>query len=262
MPVSVVSGTRLFGHSFADLALGALAFSGGASSSNSPSLRIPRTGSANIGASAFTIEMMLAPSATANDNNRTISEGAAYVDAATHGNIIWDADVLEANGFILGLSAGRLYLGVNNSGGARTIVGSTDHRTGSFHHCFWYFDPETGLMRLGADGVREDSFNGPAGSVAYAGGGVTTDGYHYLAKEKLNMTYGFNGRVAMIRVTLGQLYPDETYDVPSLPLPNLAGTVMRYLLTEGEGTAVADSSGEGNHGQLVGSPLPSWVSGP
>jgi hypothetical protein len=235
-------------------AVGSLFFSGGSSTANSPTVRIPRTGAMDV--NTFTIEMWLRPAATGND--QTISEGAAYVDAATHGNIIWDADSLDTRGFILGLSGGRIYIGVNTSGGARTLVGSTDITNDAWHHVYFYRNASSGLMELGVDGFREDTISGPTGDVTYDGNAPATDSFHYLAKEKLNFTFGYDGGIHGIRVSSNQRYSGATYTVPTAPLEDDANTIGLYLMDEQADTTMGDSSGNGFDGELLGTPVPTW----
>jgi hypothetical protein len=218
----------------------------------------------DIGASGeFTWEMWIRPSATAGDNGTNPSEGADYASTATRGNIIVDGDSLESRGFIIGLGAGRIYLGVNNSGGARTLIGSSDLRDGQWHHVAAQFTASSGLMEVFADGDEEDSITGPAGAVNYDGNAPATDGYHYLAKEKLEydeLSFGFAGAIALIRVSDVRRYTGTTYAVPTEPFTTDANTVGLYLMGEGSGTTMGDSSGNGFDGELIQSP--SWGSGP
>lgn len=252
------SGSRCFGCASGGGAptVGSLVVPGGSSTANSGAVRIARTGSMDV--NTFTIEMWLTPSATAANNGQTIAEGADYASTATNGNIIWDADNFGTRGFILGLSGGRIYIGVATSAGSYTLIGSTDLRDGLTHHVFFYRNASTGLMRLGVDGVREDSVTGPIGLVTYDGDGPATDAYHYVGKEKLNLTFGFNGLASEIRVSDIQRYTGTTYTVPTAPFTADANTVGLYHMGEQAGTSMGDSSGNSIAGELVGSPVPTW----
>jgi hypothetical protein len=232
-----------------------LGFSGGSSTSSSPTARIARTGSADV--NTFTLEMWLLPDV--DGNNRTISEGASYAGAATDGNIIWDADSLDTRGFIIGLSNCRIYLGVNASS-AYTLVGTSNLCDGNWHHVAVYRNATSGLMELFADGAREDTYNGPTGSVMYDGDGPVTDSYHYIAKEKLNFTYGYAGLIDEIRISSSQRYSGSTYSVPTGPFSSDASTIAIYHFDEGSGTSAADSSGNGHNAALLQSPTWSAVS--
>lgn len=237
--------------------VGSLSFPGGASTANSGSVRILRTGAMDF--NAGTIEFWITPSATDGDNGQEIAPGANY--NLTNSNIIWDADSVSTRGFIIGLSAGVLVFGINTSGGARTIAGSTDLRDGLPHHVYVYRNGA--VMELGIDGVREASFSSaPTGLITYDGDSPTTDSYHYLCKEKLNATFGCRSLMSEIRVSGGgfQRYSGTTYTVPSAAFETDANTTGLYHMNEQANTTIGDSSGNGFHGTLVGSPLPTWSS--
>lgn len=225
-------------------------------------MRIARTGAMDV--STYTIEFWIRPSATAADNGESVTDAngsGAYVGNATDGNLIWDADSLNSRGFILGLGDGRFYQGVwTGTGNERTIVGTTDLRDGAWHHVYAYRNAASGLIEIGVDGVREDSQTGPTGSVQYDGNAPTTDSYHYLAKEKLDLTFGFDGAIALIRVSSNQRYSGSTYTVPTAPFVDDANTIGLYLMDEGSGTTMGDSSGNGFDGELINSPT--WGAGP
>lgn len=237
------------------ITVGSLSFPGGASTANSGSVRIPRTGAMDW--NAGTIEFWMTASATDSDNGQEIAPGANY--NLTNSNIIWDADSVGTRGFIIGLSAGVLVFGINTSGGARTIAGSTDLRDGVRRHVAVYRNSST--MEIFVGGVREQSFtSAPTGLITYDGDGPTTDSFHYLAKEKLNATFGFDGLISQIRVSDNRRYSGTTYTVPTAPFETDANTIGLYRMNEQANTTMGDSSGNGFHGTLVGSPVPSWSS--
>lgn len=236
-------------------AVGSLSFAGGASTANSPTARILRTGAMDW--NGGTIDFWIAPSATAADNAQEIAAGANY--NLTNSNIIWDADSQNTRGFIIGLSAGAICFGINTSGGARTIVGATDLRNGQFHHVAVYRNGAT--MEIFVDGNREATFStAPSGVVTYDGDAPATDQYHYLCKEKLSATFGCDCLLSEIRVSDNQRYSGATYTVPTAPFADDANTVGLYHLDEQTGTTMGDISGNGFDGELLGSPVPAWSS--
>lgn len=239
--------------SSAPAASGSLLFTGGSSTSSSPTVRILRTGAIDV--NTFTIEMWLRTSGT---NNGTVTDTTTYGGNATDANIIWDGDSLDSRGFILGIGGGLPYLGVN-AASARTAVGSTDIRDGQWHHVAWYRNSATGLMEIHVDGARERTVTGPTGSVQYDGNAPTTDSYHYLAKEKLNLTLGFAGYIGPIRVSSNQRYSGATYTVPTSMWTEDANTIALYSASEGSETTLNDSVG-GFDGELLNSPT--WSAGP
>lgn len=240
----------------ASATVGSLSFPGGASTANSGSVRIPRTGAMDL--NAGTIEFFITASATAGHNAQEIAPGANY--NLTNSNIILDGDNSGTRGFIIGLSAGVLVFGINTSGGARTIAGSTDLRDGLPHHVYVYRNGA--LLELGVDGVREASFStGPTGLITYDGDAPATDAYHYFCKEKLNATWGCRCLLSEIRFSSGfQRYSGTTYTVPTARLEPDANTTGLYHMNEQDGLTMGDSSGNGFHGELVGNPVPSWSS--
>lgn len=241
----------------ASQAVGSLGFTGGLSTSSSDTVRIQRTGAMDVGSTGeFTVEFWIRPSATAGDNGRSVTEGASYASAgyAVDANLIWDADSEGSRGFILGIGGGAFYQGIWNAGGAYTLVGDTDLRDGAWHHVAAQFRVSDGLMEIFVDGVEEDSLDGPNGAVNYDGNAPATDAYHYIAKEKLDLTYGFNGDVSMIRVSDARRYTGTTYTVPTSPFSDDANTVGLYFFDEGSGTTLGDSSGNGFDGELINSP--------
>lgn len=246
-----------------DVAPGSLLFPGGASGANSGAVRIPRaSGSAiNVGGGEFTLEMWIRPSETAGDNAQTApTEGANY--SGTDGNIIWDADGNSTGlGFIVGLDAGVLYLSVTavgGAGGTRTEIGTTDLRDGNWHHVAVYRAATGGLMELFVDGNREGTVTGPTGSIAHPNPVENTDGYHVIAKEKLNIGFGFDGDVSEIRVSTNRRYNGATYTVPTAPFSADGSTVGLYHFDEGTGNDLGDSSGNDQTGELIGTPDPVW----
>lgn len=237
-------------------AVGSLFFAGGQSISTSPTVRISRTGAMDIGASGeFTFEMWIRPSSTAADNGTNPAEGSSY--SATYSNIIVDGDSLSTRGFIIGLGAGRILLGVNNTSGGYTLIGTTDLRDGAWHHVAVQYTVSSGLMEVFADGDEEDSFTQGGGAVDYDGDAPTTDSYFYLAKEKLEFdanVRGFRGDISMIRISDTRRYTGTTYTVPTSALVDDANTVGLYYFDEGSGTVLGDSSGNNFDGELIQSP--------
>ena len=62
----------------------------------------------------------------------------------------------------------------------------------------------------------------------------------------------------------GRISNVARYTAAFVPLTNLGtdgNTVVYYKFNEGTGTVVADSSGQGHAGLLLGNPLPAWVPG-
>lgn len=248
-------------------AVGSLTFANGSAinDANSESVRIPRNGgeSINVGAAEFTIEAWLRPSSTTSNNNQASGVGtgsSANNYTAVNGNIWWDADIFESpRAFVITLDGGRIGAGlVNPSSSAYTARGTTDLRNGNWHHVYFYRNATSGLFELGADGNREFSGTGPTGAISYNTGGSGADLYHYIAKEKANVAFGFTGDISMIRVSTNQRYSGATYTVPTAALADDANTVGLYYLDENTGTTMGDSSGDANHGTLVGSPVPVW----
>jgi len=237
---------------------GSLTFSGGASGANSPTVRIARTGTAEIGTAAteFTIEMWIRTNADNNDN--AFESTNSYDPQSTNANILWDGDSFNTRGFILGLSNGRPYIGVNNAGGAYSLVATTNITDNVWHHVAWQFRVSDGLMEILIDGNEDEEFDGPAGAVDYDGNAPTTDSYHYLCKEKLNLTFGATAELSEIRISDTRRYTGTTYTVPTAPFTDDANTVGLYHCNEGSGTTMTDSSGDGNNGELLGSPVPTW----
>lgn len=238
-------------------AVGSLDFPGGASTSSSGAVRILRNGrTVDVGAAGtnFTVEMWLDADA---QNTQSISEGASY--NLTNSNIALDSDSNSTRGFIIGLSDGTVCFGVSTAGGSRTICGTTDIRGAGPRHVAAQRNGSTGQVELFVNGTREDSSAGPTGAVNYQSGGSGTDAYHVLAKEKLNATFGFNGRISMMRFSTSLRYSGTTYTVPIAPLTDDANTVGLYFFDENTGTTLGDSSGDGNNGELIGSPAPTWL---
>lgn len=236
---------------------GSLAYAGGASTANSPTVRMLRTGAMDF--DTATIELHFRVSATAADNNQEIAPGANY--NLTNCNIIADGDSVNTRGYIIGLSGGMLCFGINTSGGARTIQGTTDVRDFTWRHAYFYRNGAT--MRIGLDGVREVNFTtAPTGLITYDGDSPATDQYLYWCKEKLNATFGCDCEIGPIRISSNERYPGATYTVPTAPFTNDADTIAFWNGADGSGSQLTDGSGNGFHGELLGSPLPTWGSGP
>jgi hypothetical protein len=222
-----------------------------------------RTGGANVGDAEFTIELWIRPSATDVDNGQEgqVTAGANY--SGTNGNIIWDSDGFSTGqGWIFGLDTGRAYLSVVANGGGggniRTVLGTTDLRDGLWHHVAFYRNASTGLMEIFVDGAREATVTGPTGDCSYPGGGAATDDEHVIGKEKLNLAFGFDGDPSEIRISVNRRYNGATYTVPTAPFEDDVNTVGLYHADQGSGTQLTDYSSEGNHGTLIGNPVPTW----
>ena len=69
----------------------------------------------------------------------------------------------------------------------------------------------------------------------------------------------FNGTLDEIRISSVIRYTDTF--VPSTNLGTDGDTVAYWPCNDGAGTGLADASGNGNNGTLVGTALPSWVDG-
>lgn len=213
-----------------------------------------------------TIEMWIAPSATAADNNDSpVTEGNNY---NTQGNIILDRDIaFQSTGHILGISAGIFYFTVDNgSGGVETRVGTTDLRDGEWHHVAVTRNSSSGLIELFVDGSREDTATGPTGSIAHpddlthstacgASGTadcVNSDPYLVLGTEKHELQgNGYVGLLSCLRISDNIRYSGTTYTVPTGPFVNDANTLGLWQMREGSGLTVADESGNAQTMDLV-----------
>lgn len=243
--------------------VGSLSFSGGPSTSSSPTVWIPKT-ALNPGGSgtSFTVEgwiTALLGSGSVNTQDIGIAAGntgASYVGSATEGSILIDADhVAEGSCWIAGLTLGRLYFGRTNAGGNRTMVGTTDLRGIGRRHFAIEYTADTGYCGIYVNGTRELTSTGVAGSVAWdLTGGSTTDQRIYLCKEKLDATFGAGCTLSELRFSAVLRYNASTYTVPTAAFVDDANTLALYHMAEGSGTSMGDSSGNGATGTLVNSP--------
>lgn len=233
-------------------AVGSLTTPGGNSTANSSAAFFARDSS--FGSAEMTIEMWLRGQVGDNNTNN-VTEGTGYVGEATDGHIIWDADD-GTNGscFILGLNQGRPYFGVRAASDA-TRIATTNIMDGDWHHVAWQRRASDGLIQIYVDGVREEDFDGPNGSVAYPGGGSATDGRHYLWKEKLNITLGYDGDTSEIRGVASLVYSGASFTPPTEPLTAIANTAFLFHMAN-SGDPMADSSGNDVSVTLIGSPNP------
>lgn len=237
----------------------------GDNTSDGDRVRIPLTTSggtvataANVGAGDFTYEVVV---------TARYADNSAVPADWRYGNMVMDRDIWnDARGH--GLSLGRngsiltARFGIAGPSGTHTTLESTSNvGDGRPHHIAVDRNASTGLIRLGIDGVWEDSDTYTTGSLAYPTSYTPTGGQDneviVLGKEKHDLERGLNGRIAYVRLSTVRRYTGGSYTPPTT-LPATDGdTGALYLFLDGTGTTLTDSSAGATHGTLSASP-PTW----
>ncbi len=225
---------------------------------------LPSAGTGINQSNALTYEAWIAPSSTAADNNESTTAGAN--NNWINSNIILDRDLngqLPAHGF--GLSAGQGCFGVSTSVGERTIIGTTDMRTGNWYFIALVRDGDT--IYLYVDGSQEATGTGiGTGSISMPDSHTpastcgpslnvscsNSDPYLVFGTEKHEIQdNGYIGLLSQVRVSNIARYTGATHIVPTAAMTADANTVGLYNFSEGSGTTIADESGNGQTMNIV-----------
>lgn len=225
-------------------------------------VRIPLTTSggtvataANVGGGDFTYEVWIRCAYADNPSSNT--------GDWRYSNVLFDRDIWsDSRGHGLGVTRdGSDLVAVFGVAGAglthASIAGTTNVGDGSWHHIVIDRNASTGLVRLGVDGVWEDSGTYTTGSLAYPTSYTPTGGqdneYIVLGQEKHDVEPddGFTGRIAFLRISDARRYTGSSYTVPVGYPSDDGDTAALYLFNEGTGTTLGDSSSGNTDGTLL-----------
>jgi len=222
-------------------------------------ITIPIAGgqSANIGATDFTVEIWIRPSATGNNGG-----GPAW----WAGNIFIDRDILGAGDRSYGMSLinGQPTFMCHPDGGSKgEHTAAVDIRDGQWHWLVFTYDADTGQRQIYVDGTRRVQASGSSGDVSLdAPSGTTKNNVVELGGEKhFQGTPSFVGHMSEIRFSNIVRSTASSIAVPTSQLTVDANTVAYWGFSDGSGSVLTDASGGNNHGTIVfgGSPqAPVW----
>lgn len=242
-------------------------------------VKIDRTppSSANVGQADFTVEFWMRAEASDNPNTASCGGGNDWVNS----NIIIDADRFNQNrAWGIGLLNSAIVFGIiDEFGNVLTLCGSTNPLDDEWHHVAVDRRASDGRMRTFIDGILDiegpAGGGGPTGDVSYpvgaipgnycsSGGGsgseacLASDPFLVFGAEK----HGFNGInysgfLDEVRLSNGIRHP-ANFALPNAPFVPDGTTAALYHFDEGQGTTVADASGQGSNGTIsFGGTIPS-----
>ena len=216
-----------------------------------------------LGASAFTLELWFRRDG-AGIATSTGSGGLSAIPLVTKGMAEGDGSTIDMN-YFLGIRSTDGVLGADfedrATGANHPVVGTTAiPADGSWHHAAATYDGSTWRLYLdgalqiaqsvGAFTPRYDSAQWAAiGSASNSTGGVGTQ------------TRGFfDGAVDEVRIWNYARTPQQILESLNQEIQSAQGLLGRWGFSEGTGTTISDTSGNGLHGTVIGTNY-LWVSG-
>jgi len=122
---------------------------------------------------------------------------------------------------------------------------------GTWVHVVGTYDPSASApqQKLYIDGVLDNSDTNTA-AILYDSG--TDADLYFSAEEPSSPSYPFDGTIDEVRIWNRALGPTEVSDLYNGDPVSRTGLVGEWLMDEGSGNTVSDSSGEGNDGDMTG----------
>ena len=222
----------------------------------------------NVGATDITIEFWLKTTITSGAGACTRGANTTW----TGGRLVVDRDVWGSGdfgdyGFSIS-STGTMMFGGAQGSTDWTVCSSTSVATGTWVHVAATRAVSSGQIRLFVGGVEDmTAYSGPSGNIAYNEAHPVpspNDPYLVLGGEKHNVASDFDGWLDALRLSNTIRYT-ATFTPPCPPTTD-ANTKALYLMEDGSGTDLTDTSGASggpSNGVLEvgGSPSgPTWSS--